>query len=75
MEGEIGYVGEKARFDDDSKKTCTIKLWTLAEQFCKGDREDSYSFPTGSWGKLPLHTLHLDIKRLEEIRAVTCLGA
>lgn len=69
VEGEIGHVGA-ASDADDSKEDLYTKP-DAAEQFCRETGVDSLAVSIGNAHGEYRDTPHLDIKRLEEIRAVT----
>lgn len=69
VEGEIGHVGAASSADQEKQDLYTKP--DAAEIFCRESGVDSLAISIGNAHGEYKETPHLDIKRLEEIRAVT----
>jgi len=69
VEGEIGHVG--AAKDSDNRKEDFFTKPDAAEKFCRETGIDALAVSIGNAHGQYKQTPHLDITRLEEIRAVT----
>jgi fructose-bisphosphate aldolase class II len=69
VEGEIGHVGIAADLDNDKDDLYTKP--DVAEKFCRESNIDSLAISIGNAHGEYKQTPHLDIQRLEDIKAVT----
>lgn len=71
VEGEIGHVGVAAQADNDKDDLYTKP--DAAEKFCRESEADSLAISIGNAHGEYRQTPHLDLKRLEDIKAVTTI--